>query len=432
MFVHITVNTFTGKEVGDGTESPGIFNPEKLDARQWTGAAKSGGFRSMILTAKHHDGFCLWPTKTTEHSVRHSPWRGGKGDVVREFTDACRAEGLGAGIYLSPWDRNSPVYGQGQAYNDFYIAQLEELLSNYGQLGEIWLDGHNGEGPNGKHQDYDWPRINATIRRLQPNAVILSDVGPDARWIGNENGSADTTCWSTIDPARPPSPGMAEPWVGETLMQGDPLGTVWRPGESDVSIRPGWFWHAEQDDQVRDGKDLMRLYFRSVGRNGKLLLNVPPTKEGLFHPNDVLALAEFDAKRTALFAKNLLGGARVKTSAGEHARSVAGEDSTQYWKVPSGEREAWMQFDLSEPIDFDVVRIEEGIELGQNIAGHRVEVWHDGGWRTVARGTTVGNVRLQHCPLTSASRVRVVIEFAYGSPVLRRLALYRWPSPGSA
>ena len=428
MFVHFTVNTFTGKEWGDGTESPSIFNPEKLDARQWARAAKSGGFRSMILTTKHHDGFCLWPSKTTEHSVRHSSWRNGKGDVVREFVDACRAEGLGVGFYLSPWDRNASVYGQDEAYNDLYIAQLGELLGNYGELVEVWLDGANGEGPNGKHQAYDWPRIYTTIRRLQPNAVIASDVGPDVRWIGNEAGAADTTCWSTIDPARPPRLGMAEPWVGEALMQGDPRGVVWRPGESDVSIRPGWFWHAAEDDKVRDADDLINLYFRSVGRNSKLLLNVPPTREGLFHANDVQALMEFGAKRSALLSNDLCEGARVRASAGEHPEAMIGEGSSKYWQAPPGVREAWIEFELPKTVGFDVVRIEEAIEFGQSIAGHRVEVWGDGGWRTVARGTTVGNARLQHCPLTNASRIRVVIEFAYARPALRRVALFRSPS----
>src|SRR5215203_1204036 len=207
LFVHFTVNTFTDKEWGDGTESPGIFDPSRLDAGQWARAAKRGGFRSLILTAKHHDGFCLWPTRTTDHGVRSSPWRGGSGDLVREFTAACRAEGLGAGVYLSPWDRNAPSYGQGRAYDDFYLSQLEELLGQYGPLVEVWFDGANGEGPNGKRQTYDWPRVFGLVRRLQPGAVMFSDAGPDVRWCGNEAGLAGDPNWSTVDPDAVPYPG---------------------------------------------------------------------------------------------------------------------------------------------------------------------------------------------------------------------------------
>jgi alpha-L-fucosidase len=410
LFVHFTVNTFTDKEWGDGSESPSIFNPERLDARQWVRAAKSGGFRSIVLTAKHHDGFCLWPTKTTDHSVRSSPWRGGAGDVVRELTDACRAEGLGTGVYLSPWDRNARSYGQGKAYDDFYIAQLEELLGQYGPLVEVWFDGANGEGPNGKRQTYDWPRIHATVRRLQPNAVMFSDSGPDVRWIGNEAGEAGTTCWSAVDPDRVPRPGFDAPWVQSALMQGDPHGTIWRPGEADVSIRPGWFWHPDQDARVRSADNLMRLYFRSVGRNSKLLLNVPPTRDGLFHDRDAQALEAFGAQRRALFERDVLGGGRVRTIGG-------GATSTS------------VEVELAAPVSFDTLRLEEAIEQGQHIANHRVDVWRDGRWQTVAWGTTVGNARLHNCAPTTAARLRVAVEFAYATPALKRVAAYQ--SPGA-
>jgi alpha-L-fucosidase len=407
LFVHFTVNTFTDKEWGDGTESPTIFDPSRLDARQWARAAKRGGFRSLILTAKHHDGFCLWPTRTTDHSVRSSPWRGGSGDLVREFTDACRAEGLGAGLYLSPWDRNARSYGQGLAYDDFYLAQLEELLGHYGPLVEVWFDGANGEGPNGTRQAYDWPRIHAAVRRLQPKAVMFSDSGPDVRWIGNEAGEAGTTCWSMVDPARVPHPGFDAPWVQSALMQGDPGGTLWRPGEADVSIRPGWFWHPAQDERVRDADNLMRLYFRSVGRNSKLLLNVPPTRDGLFHDRDVRALEGFDDKRRALYDRDVLAGGRVRTTSGPTSTSL--------------------EIDLRAPATFDTLRLEEAIEQGQHIANHRVEAWREGRWATVAWGTTIGNARLHTCAPTTASRLRVVVEFAYDAPALRRVAAYQSP-----
>ncbi|MEO5821905.1 MAG: alpha-L-fucosidase [Vicinamibacteraceae bacterium] len=424
LFVHFTVNTFTDKEWGDGSESPRIFDPSRLDARQWARAAKRGGFRSLILTAKHHDGFCLWPTRTTDHSVRSSPWRGGSGDLVREFTDACRAEGLGAGLYLSPWDRNARSYGQGLAYDDFYLAQLEELLGQYGPLVEVWFDGANGEGPNGKRQAYDWPRIHAAVRRLQPKAVMFSDSGPDVRWIGNESGEAGTTCWSAVDPARVPRPGFDAPWVQSALMQGDPHGTIWRPGEADVSIRPGWFWHPDQDERVRSADNLMRLYGRSVGRNSKLLLNVPPTRDGLFHDRDVQALEAFDAKRRALFEHDVSAGGKARASGGSSPGAVLDADPDTHWRAAGGATANWLEVELPAPVVFDTVRLEEAIELGQHIANHRVDAWLENRWQTVAWGTTIGNTRLHNCAPTTASRIRVVVEFAYDAPALRRVAAF--------
>src|SRR5687768_806764 len=248
LFLHFGVNTFTDREWGDGKESPSIFNPMQLDARQWTRAAKAGGFKAIVLTAKHHDGFCLWPTATTRHSVASSPFRNGNGDVVREFVDACRAEDLRVGLYLSPWDRNHPAYGDTPRYNDVYAAQLTELLTRYGDIHEVWFDGANGEGPNGKRQVYDWPRVWALVRQLQPRAVMFSDAGPDVRWCGNERGIAGEPNWSTVDPSAVPFPGATGPGVIRALQHGDPDGAVWRPAEADTSIRPGWFYHPEEDD----------------------------------------------------------------------------------------------------------------------------------------------------------------------------------------
>ena len=249
VFIHFGVNTFTNREWGEGTEDPKVFNPTKLDARQWVRAAKAGGAGMVILTAKHHDGFCLWPSKYTEHSVKNSPWRDGKGDVVRELADACRAEGVKLGLYLSPWDRHEKTYGDSPKYNQHYLNQLTELLRDYGPIAEVWFDGACGEGPNGKRQVYDWPAVHATVRKLQPEAVMFSDAGPDVRWIGNESGIAGDPCWSMIDPARVPYAGFSGPGVGDVLQHGDPNGSLWRPGECDVSIRPGWFWHKEPGRQ---------------------------------------------------------------------------------------------------------------------------------------------------------------------------------------
>ncbi|MDE3129012.1 MAG: alpha-L-fucosidase, partial [Gemmatimonadota bacterium] len=251
MFCHFGVNTFTDREWGDGREDPAIFDPAHLDPRQWARAARAAGFRAMILTAKHHDGFCLWPTATTRHSVASSPWRGGHGDVVREFVHACRAEGLRPGLYLSPWDRNNPAYGDSPKYNDLYCDQLTELLTRYGPIAEVWFDGANGEGPNGRKQVYDWPRFWGLVRRLQPGAVMFSDAGPDVRWCGNERGVAGDPNWSTVDPAVVAVPGQSGPLVTPELQHGDPNGTVWRPAEADVSIRPGWFYHPAENGRVR-------------------------------------------------------------------------------------------------------------------------------------------------------------------------------------
>ena len=401
LFLHFGVNTFSDREWGEGTEDPGIFNPAALDANQWARTARDAGFRSMILTAKHHDGFCLWPSAVTDHSVRSSPFRGGQGDVVREFTDACKAHGLGAGLYLSPWDRHEPSYGDSPRYNDFYIAQLTELLTRYGPVTEIWFDGANGEGPNGKRQVYDWPRIHRTVRRLQPEAVIFSDAGPDVRWIGNEKGIAGDPNWCTVNPDTVPYPGVSGPVVEAMLQHGDPHGTVWRPGEADVSIRPGWFWHERENDKVRSAENLTDLYFQSVGRNANLLLNVPPTREGLLHETDVRNLRAFGDWLDELFRTDLAAGARVARSS--HALTLT----------------------LPEPVRFEVVDLREAIERGQRVARYRVEAWSGGQWATVSEGTTIGHRKLDRVAPTVASRVRLVITDAVGAPVIERVGLYQ-------
>jgi alpha-L-fucosidase len=400
LFLHFGINTFTDREWGDGTESPSLFNPSALDAGQWARAARRAGFRSLILTAKHHDGFCLWPSAMTRHSVASSPWRSGEGDVVREFTDACRAEGLGAGLYLSPWDRHEPSYGDSPRYNDFYIAQLTELLTRYGTITEVWFDGANGEGPNGKHQLYDWERIHRTVRRLQPQAVMFSDAGPDVRWIGNEKGIAGDPNWATVNPATVPYPGVSGPAVEAMLQHGDPDGSVWRPGEADVSIRPGWFWHPAENDKVKSAGELTELYFMSVGRNANLLLNVPPTRDGLLHETDVRNLTAFGNGIAARFETDLAADARVTRS--PHAMTLA----------------------LSGPARFDVVDLREAIEHGQRVAGYRVEAWSDGRWTAISQGTTIGHRKLDRVALTTAEKVRLVITDAVRAPIVAKVGLY--------
>jgi alpha-L-fucosidase len=398
IFIHFGVNTFTNREWGDGKEDPAIFAPSRLDARQWARAARAGGARAMVLTAKHHDGFCLWPTRTTKHSVAASPWRGGGGDLVREFVEACRAEGLRPGLYLSPWDRNNPLYGDSPRYNDLYAEQLTELLTNYGPLAEIWFDGANGEGPNGKRQVYDWPRVWSLVRKLQPGAVMFSDAGPDVRWCGNENGSAGEPNWSTVDPAIVTHPGVSGPGIIEALQHGHRDGSVFRPAEADTSIRPGWFYHPAEDTRVKTEDQLVQIYLRSVGRNAKLLLNVPPTPAGLLHDVDVARLSGFHARLRAMFAENLVRGSLSRG-----------------------------QVRLRRASAVSFVRLEESIEHGQHVARYIVEGASGarGPWRPLSRGTTIGYAKIDRIDgMSPISHLRIVIEDAAGTPGPLRLKAY--------
>jgi alpha-L-fucosidase len=396
LFLHFGVNTFTDREWGDGKEDPAIFNPAGLDARQWVRTAKDSGFKLLILTAKHHDGFCLWSSKLTNHSVAGSPWREGRGDVVREFTDACRAEGMKAGLYLSPWDRHEPSYGDSPRYNDFYIGQLTELLTQYGTITEVWFDGANGEGPNGKRQVYDWARIHRTVRELQPNAIMFSDAGPDIRWIGNEKGSAGDPNWCMMDPAAVPYAGADGPNIISALQHGDPNGTVWRPGEADVSIRPGWFYHPAEDSQVRPVENLMELYRSSVGRNAGLLLNVPPNRDGLLSRADMASLGRF-------------GQALRDLHQSRRQSELAGDRRT-------------LTLPYARPIDH--VAIQERIETGQHIARHAVDRWDGSRWVTLAEGTTIGHKRLHTFAPVSTDRLRIRILETLAPAVLSDFACF--------
>ena len=392
MFLHFGVNSFTDREWGDGREDPAIFNPRQLDARQWARVARAAGFRTLILTAKHHDGFCLWPTKTTTHSVARSPWRNGHGDVVRELVDACRAEQLKVGLYLSPWDRHEPSYGDSDRYNALYRAQLTELLTQYGVIQEVWFDGANGEGPNGRKQVYDWPRTWALVRQLQRNAVIFSDAGPDIRWIGNEHGVAGETNWSTVNPSVVPYPGATGDGVMRMLQEGDPNGTVWRPGETDVSIRPGWFYHAAEDTRVKTGDELVELYFTSVGRNSKLLLNVPPTREGKLHDRDVASLEAMRRRLTAIFGETPPGGARPNG-----------------WRV-TGQRRGVLEIEYRRPVTVSLADLREDVTRGQIVSHYELAGSNGGAWTTLSRGTTIGYRKLDRFTPTRVRRVRLTIE----------------------
>ena len=404
LFLHFGVNTFSDREWGDGREDPATFNPVGLDARQWARSARAAGARALILTAKHHDGFCLWPSRLTTHSVARSPWRGGTGDLVREFTDACKQEGLRAGLYLSPWDRNAPVYGDSPRYNDFYSDQLTELLTRYGPIAEVWFDGANGEGPNGRRQVYDWPRVFALVRRLQPRAVIFSDAGPDVRWCGNEAGVAGDPNWSTMDPAAVPYPGAPGDAVIAALQHGDPQGSVWRPAEVDVSIRPGWFYHPAEDERVKTVDQLTDIWFTSVGRNSKLLLNVPPTRDGLLHTTDVAHLTALRSRLTSLFAEDVALNRRVR------------------WRA-TGPLSAVAEVDLGRTVNAGIVRLEENIVQGQRIARYVVHGGVDGAWQELTRGTTVGYRKLDRFAPVSVRTLRVTVEGVV-PPNLLRIGVY--------
>jgi alpha-L-fucosidase len=325
--------------------------------------------------------------------------------VVREFTDACRAFGLKPGLYLSPWDRNAPSYGDSPRYNDMYAAQLTELLTGYGRIHEVWFDGANGEGPNGRHQVYDWSATFALVRRLQPDAVIFSDAGPDIRWIGNERGSAGDPNWSTIDPASVPYPGADGPGIVEALQHGDPAGTVWRPGETDTSIRPGWFHHAAEDRQVRGADELVELYCTSVGRNSKLLLNVPPTREGRLHPTDRAELLEMQRRLAELFADDL--------TTGRHPE----------WRL-IGDRGAELVMRLGAATRVGIIDLREAIEEGQRVARYLVEGDDGTRWRTLSEGGTIGCRKIDRCAPVRVRQVRVRILEALESPRPLRLGLY--------
>lgn len=443
MFLHFGPNTFTGREWGDGTEDPGVFNPTALDARQWSRVAKECGFGLMILTAKHHDGFCLWPSKHTDHSIEQSPWRDGKGDLVREFVTAARNEELEVGLYLSPWDQNASSYGDSPRYNDFYVAQLEELLRNYGPIAEVWFDGACGEGSDGRKQEYDWQRFWETVRRRQPEAVMFSDAGPDVRWVGNERGVAGDPSWSRINPQVVAYPGQSGEKIIKHLQHGERDGTVWRPPETDVSIRPGWFWRESENEKVRSAENLVELYFSSVGRNSLLLLNVPPDQRGLLHEKDVEALRGFRKRLDQIFETNLAEGAlatadnvRGRQQLPEEkklwhrydaGRAIDGEFLT-YWATDDEVATATLELDLREPATFNVISIGEMISLGQRVCRFRVEYDDDGAWRPLMEGETIGYKRLARIPAVKAQRVRLVISESLACPTISEFGLYFDPA----
>lgn len=437
-FLHFTTNTFTDKEWGFGDEKPAIFNPTDFDADAIVAVAREAGMRGLILTCKHHDGFCLWPSAYTEHSVKNSPWRGGKGDVVREISDACRRQGLLFGVYLSPWDRNHADYGT-PAYVDYYRAQLRELLTQYGPIFEVWHDGANGgDGWYGganekrtieKETYYGWEETWAFVRELQPEAVIFSDVGPDIRWVGNESGTGGETTWLTLN-TDGWCPGFAD---ARQLNTGHEDGARWLPPEVDVSIRPGWFYHAREDRQVHSVRRLVDIYYQSVGRSGSLHLNLPPDRRGRIHEVDVSRLRAVRRILDRTFARDLAAEAAATAS---HTRGddplyapcqVLNRDPNRYWATADDCRSATLELDLGGECTFDQVLLAEPVRLGQRIRAWVFEAETADGWRELARATTIGYQRLARFAPVAARRVRLRIHDAKACPLLARLGLFLAP-----
>jgi len=436
-FIHFTTNTFTGMEWGTGAESPSIFAPTQLDADQWIRTFKEAGFKGAILTCKHHDGFCLWPSKYTYHSVKNSPYKKGEGDIVKEVSDACKRHGLKFGVYLSPWDRNHAAYGKPE-YLQYYRDQLKEIFATYGPVFEMWFDGANGGtgyygGANERRTIqgktyYEWPETLDMVRALEPEVIFFSDAGPGVRWVGNERGIAGETNWNTISPD---TLYAGQGGINSLLENGHEKGTRWIPAEVDVSIRPGWFYHAEEDSLVKTPEQLFSIYLTSVGRGSTLLLNVPPDKRGLIHEKDIESLRGFRRILDSVFARNLATDASVK------ATSVRGDanqfseknlldgDINTYWCTDDDVQTASLEIDLKKNVKVSFVVLQEQIRLGQRVRKFSLEAQgEDGTWRKIGEGTTIGYKRIiQILPLTF-KRVRINIEDSKAAPVLSTVGLY--------
>jgi alpha-L-fucosidase len=434
-FVHFSMNTFTDKEWGYGDESETNFNPANFDADQIAKTAADAGMRGLILTCKHHDGFCLWPSKYTEHSVKNSPWKNGHGDVVREISEACHRHGLKFGIYLSPWDRNRADYGRPE-YLTYYRNQLRELLTGYGPIFEVWFDGANGgDGYYGGAREkrtidrttyYDWSNTWEMVRQLQPDACMFSDAGPDIRWVGNESGHAGETCWATLN-QHDFAPGQADE---NRLNEGDRFGTDWVPAECDVSIRPGWFYHASEDDKVKTPSQLVDLYFASVGRGAGMLLNVPPDRRGRIADADVQSLTEFRRRLKAIFAHNLADGAAAEASnvRGHDGRFAASQTlegrGYRYWATDDGVTNAELVLMLAHSQTFNIVSLREYLPLGQRVEAFALDQWKNGQWLEFAHGTSIGERRLVRGAPVTTDKVRLRIMKCAECPAIAEVGLY--------
>ncbi|SDW34046.1 alpha-L-fucosidase [Hydrobacter penzbergensis] len=438
-FFHFGVNTFTDKEWGDGKEDEKVFNPTALDAKQWVKTVKEAGFKQVIITAKHHDGFCLWTSKYTAHSVKQSPWKNGKGDVVKEVSDACRELNIGFGVYLSPWDRNSALYGT-EAYNDYFVNQLTELLTQYGRVDEVWFDGANGEGPNGKKQVYDFNRWYELIRRLQPTATIAI-MGPDVRWVGTETGRGREMEWSVIpadlnmmakiagdsqkDVAFAPTGDKRENDLGSRDKIRNAHGLVWYPAETDVSIRPGWFYHTKEDSKVKTPQQLFDIYFSSVGRNGVLLLNIPPNREGRLSEYDVKNLQRFKQLMDRTFQQNLAKNAVIKCANGMNTHAMTDGKYETYFTTKGQDTTATIELTFPSAQTFNILSLQENIAVGQRIESFVLEYKEANEWKKITEGSTVGYKRLLLFNAVNAKQVRLRILSSRLNPTLSEFGLYK-------
>jgi alpha-L-fucosidase len=411
-FIHFNMNTFTNVEWGEGKESPTSFNPSALDCNQWARIAKKAGMKGLILTAKHHDGFALYPSKYTTHSVAKSPWKNGKGDVVKDLSEACKKYGLKLGIYLSPWDRFHPAYGTDD-YNQVYAKMQEELLTNYGPIFEFWYDGANGEGPNGKKQVYDWNLFHSMVNKYQPSAVQFSDAGPDIRWVGNERGYAYDTMWSPIlrDKIYPGTPEF------DNYRNGQENGTHWLSPEVDVSIRPGWYYHPDQDDKVKTPDSLLKIYAASVGRNSNLLLNIPVDTRGLIHENDSASLLGFAAIRSKSLVNLLKRDAKDPLFDG---------NNTTFWMA--SEKQNGFTIEIKVPQKVNTIMLQEPIALGQRVASFEVELVDVDGTKEVIKAGTIGHKRMITFKERKLKSFQIRFTGSRGPVLISNLEAYRFIS----
>jgi len=436
-FVHFNMNTFSNMEWGFGDEKPAQFNPTELDCRQWARVCKEAGLKGIILTAKHHDGFCLWPSAYTEHSVKNSPWKDGKGDVLKDLSEACKEYGLKFGVYLSPWDRNHADYGT-KKYVTYFRNQLKECLTNYGEVFEVWFDGANGGTGyyGGANEDrrvdkltyYDWENTIPIIRELQPDAVIFSDAGPDIRWVGNEHGFAYPTTWSLL---MRDSVYGGMPEYASQYSHGQENGTHWVPTEADVSIRPGWYYHEYEDHKVKSLPHLLDIYYNSIGRNASLLLNFPVDKRGIIHEKDVEQLQKLAAKIREDFAVDLARGKSTDASNergwGYGASNTVDGDKSTYWAAADGVIESSITIDFGKPTVFNRFLVQEYIALGQRVKSFLLEAKTSAGWEQVAKETTIGYKRILRLPEIQASALRLKITDAKACPTISNIEVYNAP-----
>ena len=424
LFMHFGPNTFTNLEWGHGTEKEEIFNPTGLDCEQWCRIAKASGATGIIITAKHHDGFCLWPSKYSTHTVRESKWKNGKGDVLKELSAACKKYGLRFGVYISPWDRNHPDYGT-EKYNDVFVNMMKELFTNYGPIWELWWDGANGEGPNGKKQVYDWKRFEKTVRELSPNTVVFSDIGPDIRWCGNESGIAGTTNWNTLDTAGF-TRGAGAP-SQDTLNTGNAHGKAWIPAECDVSIRPGWFWHENENSKVKPPEELFSLYLKSVGRGANLLLNVPPDRRGLIHENDSAALLGFRRLLEKSFASNISRKGTGYFNPHNGARQVSGlnDGNPRTLETIVAPDRSSMGIEFADSQRINCVVLKEYLEKGQHTRSFRLLLMtkkHE--LLREIKGTSIGSKRILTFPTTNVGLIGLAIDDQQGYTAITEIQAY--------